>query len=388
VRTLRNVFRRKARAFLTIFGIAIGVFALVVMGSMAEKITLLVDGGTTYYKDKVSVAPKGGNSFTITPMSTNDLRRLEQVPGAARASANVYMTLSDDMSAVNFGPPASITSDDGRSEGYESFVLTAAQGRKLKSGDHRVAVIGADLVTKLNATVGSTIKVRKKNFTVIGVYAKTLTTPDSTVFIPWKDAQAMYYDSLPSMARTGLDKNTLATSIVVYPKSGEDPETLAKRINHDPTITEVTATGPQAFQDQIAASTSTFTSIIFGIALISLLIGGLSVVNTMTMAVSERTREIGVRKAIGASSGAIMRQFIAEAAVMGILAGAIGLFAGWAVVAGANAAGEAAGQVIFLLTQRLAIGSVLFAVVLAVLAGLYPAWYASGLNPVDALRYE
>jgi putative ABC transport system permease protein len=387
VRTLRNVFRRKARAFLTIFGIAIGVFALVVMGSMAEKITLLVDGGTTYYKDKVSVSPKVGNAYTITPMDTGELRRLEQVPGAARASANIYMTLSDDLSAVNFGPPASINADDGRSEGYESFVLTAAQGRKLAAGDHDVVAIGSDLVKKLNATVGSTIKIRKKKFTVIGVYAKTLTTPDNSVTIPWKDAQAMYFDTLPSIARTGL-KDTLATSIVVYPKSGEDPETLAKRINHDPTITDVTATGPQAFQDQIAASTSTFTSIIFGIALISLLIGGLSVVNTMTMAVSERTREIGVRKAIGASSGAIMRQFVAEAAVMGIIAGAVGLFAGWALVAVANGAGEASGQVIFLLTERLAIGSVLFAVVLAIVAGLYPAWHAAGLNPVEALRYE
>jgi putative ABC transport system permease protein len=388
MRTLRNVFRRKGRAFLTIFGIAIGVFALVVMGSMAEKITLLVDGGTKYYKDKVTVASKGGNSFTITPMSTYDVRKLESVPGVARASAQVYMTLSDDLSAVNFGPPSSITADDGRSEGYESFVLTISQGRKLKPGDRGKVVVGSDMVKTLGADVGSVIKIRKKKFEVVGVYDKTLTTPDNSVTIPFLDAQKMYYDSLPAIARAGISKGTLATGIVVYPAKGEDPETLAKQINHDPVLTDITATGPKAFQDQIAASTSTFTAIIFGIALISLLIGGLSVVNTMTMAVSERTREIGVRKAIGASSGAIMRQFIAEAAVMGIIAGLLGLFLGWLVVAGSNAAGEAAGQVIFLLSDRLAIGSVLFAVVLAVLAGLYPAWHASGLNPVEALRYE
>jgi putative ABC transport system permease protein len=388
MRTLRNVFRRKGRAFLTIFGIAIGVFALVVMGSMAEKITLLVDGGTTYYKDKVTVSANGGNSFTVTPMTTDDLRKIEQVPGAARASANIYMTLTEDISAVNFGTPASINADDDRSAGYETFVTTIAQGRKLRPGDHGKVVVGSDLVKTLNAQVGSVIKIRKKKFEVVGVYNKTLTAPDNAVVIPWPDAQTMYYDSLPAVARTGLNRNSLATSIVVYPKSGEDPETLAKRINHDPTLTGLTATGPRAFQDQVAASTSTFTAIIFGIALISLLIGGLSVVNTMTMAVSERTREIGVRKAIGASSGAIMRQFIAEAAVMGILAGLAGLFLGWALVAVANAAGEAGGQVIFLLTDRLAIGSVLFAVVLAVVAGIYPAWHASGLNPVEALRYE
>ena len=82
MRTLRNVFRRKARAFLTIFGIAIGVFALVVMGSMAEKITLLVDGGMKYYVDKVIVSPKGAISgFSVSPLSTNKVKELEAMPG-------------------------------------------------------------------------------------------------------------------------------------------------------------------------------------------------------------------------------------------------------------------------------------------------------------------
>ena len=337
MRTLRNVFRRKGRAFLTIFGIAIGVFALVVMGSMAEKITVLVDGGTTYYKDKVSISAKGGNMYTITPMATTDVRKLEAVPGVARASAQVYMTLTDDLSGVSFGPPAQIIAGDGRDEGYESFVLTIAQGRKLQPGDRGKVVVGSDLVKQLNAQVGSTIKIRKKKFEVVGIYNKTLTTPDSSVAVPFADLQSMYYDSLPAVARDGINKGTLATGIIVYPAKGVDPETLAKRINHDPTLTDIMATGPRAFQEQIASSVGTFTAIIFGIALISLLVGGLSVVNTMTMAVSERTREIGVRKAIGASSAAIMRQFMAEAAVMGMLAGLLGLFLGWLVVAGANA---------------------------------------------------
>lgn len=388
MRTLRNVFRRKARAFLTIFGIAIGVFALVVMGSMAEKITLLVDGGTKYYADKVTVAAKTANSYTIEPLTTGDVHKLEKVPGVARASANLYMTLSEDISGVSFGPPSSIQATDGRDEGYETFVLTMAEGRKLKPDDRGKVVVGSDLVNKLNAQVGSTITVRKKKFEVVGVYNKTLTTPDNSVTIPMADLQEMYYDSLPAVARGGLNKGSLANGIVVFPAKGVNPETLAKRINHDPTLPDITATGPLAFQEQIAASVSTFTSIIFGIALISLLIGGLSVVNTMTMAVSERTREIGVRKAIGASGGAIMRQFVAEAAVMGIIAGLMGLALGWLLIVAANAAGEASGQVIFLLTERLAIGSLLFAFVLAIVAGLYPAWHASRMNPVEALRYE
>ena len=110
--------------------------------------------------------------------------------------------------------------------------------------------------------------------------------------------------------------------------------------------------------------------------------------NTMTMSVSERTREIGVRKSIGASDGAIMRQFVAEAAVIGLVGGLSGLVLGWGFTLLGNVASEASGSALFLLTGRLAVGSVAFAVSLGVVSGLYPAWHAARLNPVQALRYE
>ena len=131
-----------------------------------------------------------------------------------------------------------------------------------------------------------------------------------------------------------------------------------------------------------------FNSIIFGVALISLLIGGLSVVNTMTMSVSERTREIGIRKAIGASSAAVVRQFVGEAAVIGFTGGAVGLALGAFIVVALNTAGAQSGNEMFLVTGRLAAGSVLFSLVLGVIAGIYPAVHAANLNPVRALRYE
>jgi putative ABC transport system permease protein len=389
VRTLRNVFRRKARAFLTIFGIAIGVFALVVMGSMAEKITLLVDGGMKYYVGKVIVSPKGAMAgLSLSPLSTNKVKDLESMPGVARASSQIGMTLDEEMSMVNFGPPASISASDGREKGFETFVVTYSAGRELLPSEHGAVTVGTDIVKKLNAQVGSTVKIRDKKFVVVGIMDKTLTAPDNAVYMNLPDAQELYKKSLPGAVRSSLNEKTLATSIVVYPKKGVEAENLAKMINHGVLKDDLTAMGPNAFRDQIQSSLSTFTSMIFGIALISLLVGGLSVINTMTMAVAERTREIGIRKAIGASSGAVMRQFVAEAAVIGLIGGLAGLFFGWLVVFLANAAGEASGTVIFLLTDRLAIGSVLFAIGLGVVSGLYPAWHASGLNPVEALRYE
>ena len=105
MRILRNIFRRKLRAFLTIFGISIGVFALVVMGALAEKLTLLVDGGMEYYAGKIVVSSSTGiQGIAGEPLKQSMLRTIEHTPGVARASAGVS-TLLGDLGAVNFGTP-------------------------------------------------------------------------------------------------------------------------------------------------------------------------------------------------------------------------------------------------------------------------------------------
>jgi putative ABC transport system permease protein len=106
------------------------------------------------------------------------------------------------------------------------------------------------------------------------------------------------------------------------------------------------------------------------------------------MSVSERTREIGIRKAIGATDLQIMTQFVAESAVIGLIGGVAGLLLGLLIAGAGNAAGEMSGNAVFLVTTRLMVGSVTFAVVLGVVSGLYPAYHAASLNPVEALRYE
>lgn len=386
IRILRNIFRRKLRAFLTIFGIAIGVLALVVMGSIAEKLQLLVDGGTQYYGDKVVVTAKAVG-FTSPPMETSMVHELEQIDGVVRASAQASALLDNDLTMVSFGPPASLAADDGRGRGYETFTVKYAEGRAVRNGENGVAVIGSDLVSKLNAKLGGTVKIRDKDFQVVGILEKTLTAPDTSVTLGMKDLQEIMVDDLPDAMQSGTNPDNMASSVAVYLKPGIDPDRMAKRIsaklgaNYD-------AQGPAGFKKSVTEPLKIFNQIIYAIALVSLVVGGLSVINTMTMSVSERTREIGIRKAIGATNTQIMGQFIAESAIIGLIGGGIGLFLGWLIVAGGNAAGAASGSSLFLLTPRLAIGSVLFAIVLGTVSGLYPAWHASNLNPVQALRYE
>ena len=135
------------------------------------------------------------------------------------------------------------------------------------------------------------------------------------------------------------------------------------------------------------STTAIFDAIIFGAALVALIVGAFSIVNTMTIAVAERTREIGIRKAIGATDGAIMREFLVEAAAIGALGGIAGLAIAVGIVAYVDARNAARGELeLFAVTPRLALGSLAFAVLLSALAGLVPAFRAARLAPTDALR--
>jgi putative ABC transport system permease protein len=384
MRIFRNVFRRKMRAFLTIFGITIGVFALVVMGSMAEKINLMVDGGTRYYRDKVVIAdastPTGGVS--TTPIAVSRIQEIEAVPGVARASAGIYLMLDKDSGMSMNG----IVGDDLRSKGYETFELRLAEGRDLTPSDRGVAVVGCDIAKALGAKVGGTVNLRGTSFEVVGLYDKTLTAPDNTVVISLYDAQQLLYTQLPKIVQEQVNPDDLATDITAYPAPGVDADQLASTI--EGTVSNVSASGPQAFIDQFKSATKIFNSIIFGVAFISLLVGGLSVVNTMTMSVLERTREIGIRKAIGASHRQIVGHFLGESAFIGFLGGATGLVLGWIAAVVVNALMEKSGTVLFLVTPRLAIGAVAFAIILGLASGFYPSFHAARLKPVLALRYE
>jgi putative ABC transport system permease protein len=142
------------------------------------------------------------------------------------------------------------------------------------------------------------------------------------------------------------------------------------------------------YDETVGSSTVIFNLIIIGVAAISLIVGGLSVINTMAMSVAERTREIGIKRAIGGSRAVIVRELVAEAAAIGLIGGLTGLALGATVVVVANDLGRASGNVLFDLTAQTALFAVGFSTILGMLAGIIPAWTAARLDPVSALRYE
>lgn len=391
MRYLRNLARRPVRTTLTILGITIGIWALVVFGSMANKINALVEGGSSYYADKLTLSDGSGaiGGFSSAPMSIKTADLVRVVNGVDVVMPAVMMLMDDQAPTVNMGVPPMITGAvAGSDHGRESFVIHYSQGRELTPRDEGqlVAVLGSDIARKFDKHVGDTITLHGVEFQVVGIREPTLTAPDQTAGVPLQAAQQLFLASLPPIVRAGLDPTDLATTMTVYPKPGVDPTVLAGRIEAQ--VPNVKAMTGEDFDQQIGAATSLLDSILVGIALISLAVGGLSVVNTMAMSIAERTREIGIKRAIGGSRSRIVRELVGEAALIGFLGGTVGLVLGALVVTLANEAGRSSGTVLFEMTPGTAVAAVLFATVLGALAGFFPAVHAARLDPVTALRYQ
>jgi putative ABC transport system permease protein len=385
MRLLRELSRRKLRTTLTILGITIGIWALVVFSSMANKINALVEGGSQYYADKVIVTD--GSAFGAAPMSLDSADTIRDLDGVAAVDAQIQL-LWDEEAGVSFSVPDMVVGAiPGADEGHEEFELQIATGRMLSADDEgNLVVLGSTLATEYAVTAGDTLEIRGHLFEVIGTLQPTLTAPDTTGIVPLAAAQELFAETLPPLITDAVEPATLVNQIVVYPDADADVDDVASRIE-GAVDNSATLTGEQ-FDEQIGASTAIFNAIIIGVAVISLVVGGLSVINTMAMSVAERTREIGIKRAIGGSRGRIIRALVAEAGIIGLIGGLIGLGLGALVVVLANEAGRAGGTVLFDLTAGTAIFALAFSTILGMLAGVIPAWSAARLDPVAALRYE
>jgi putative ABC transport system permease protein len=387
MRLLRNLSRRKLRTGLTIAGITIGIWALVVFSAMANKIDALASGGARYYADKVLVSDGTVSGFGM-PMPLAAGEQIAALDGAGVVVPSVTLLADTIQSGVSMGGTQILGTPAGADQGREQFLVGLTEGRELTSADEGtdVAVIGSAVARQSNLRAGDTIELRGRPFTIVGVREPTLTAPDTTISVPFSTSQQLLHDDLPPIVRDQVEAADLVSQFIVYPAPGADVEALARDIEANVDHTEA-MTGAE-FDATVGSSLAVFNAVVVGIGLISLVVGGLSIVNTMAMAVAERTREIGIRRAIGARRLRIVREIVTEAALIGLVGGLLGLGLGSVVVTLANEAGRASGTILFELTPDTSAFAVGFAMILGMAAGLIPAWTAARLDPVEALRHE
>ena len=380
---MSSIFSNKTRSFLTMLGVIIGVSAVIILVSIGQ-------GTTKSVTD--SIEGMGSNLLTVnikgrgadTSLDIEDVASFEDFIGVGKVSGS--SSLNGDIKSGNTTLEGiSVTGTD---EDYLSILnYEMTEGRFVSDTDvdgrQKVAVIGSEIRSELfgsASAVGQTIKINGQTFTIIGSLAEKgssmMGSSDEIVIIPLTSAQRLSGD----------------TSIKTIYVKAESKETVdvAKAYMENYLLREFKDEDAYSVFDQsevldtVGSVTGMLTAMLGGIAGISLLVGGIGIMNIMLVSVTERTREIGIRKAIGAKYADILIQFIIESIVLSGMGGIIGIVLG---IGGSFAIGKLVG-IETVVSSGIVILSTLFALAVGVIFGIYPANKAAKLNTIDALRYE
>jgi putative ABC transport system permease protein len=387
--------RLVARYAFTVAGIAIGVAGLVALGAMSERIVRFIEGGDRFVLGQISVAGRGlgmGAGFTAGGLlRASAIRAIAAVPGVSGVQPQVMLPLNPTTSQfmtltheLVLGIDPAVPTPNRH---YPTLPVQA--GRPLQPGDHHVAVVGASFAASRGLRVGSRLPLEGQAYTVVGVLDRTLTAPDRFVMIPIADARAQWVAKDP-MLRTLLASGAVAmtaddlnTGAAVGWREGEDPDVVARRIRER--VGDVNVQIPSELSDLLRTSTAFFTALLGGIATLGLVIGGLSVANTVAAAVFERLRDFGVKRALGATDAVIGREVLGEALGVTLSGGVVGLALAGAVGLGIDT-WVTGGQQLFLFSPRLVAGALVFSVALGALAALYATLRVVRLSPAEAIR--
>ena len=406
---LDGLLSNKLRSALTMLGVIIGVGAVIALMSVGE-------GAQAQITDQISSA--GTNLLVVMPMTTG------RVGGGGSSTGSLTMDDVEALVAPSGVPDAALivpqysvngqiiyggnnfsVSSVGTTPDYLALnSLALAEGDFVSARDidkrATVIVLGAQVAQDLFGDfnpVGQKLKIanvagtQKTSFTVIGVLEEQggsmLADADNSVFVPISTAQTKLAN-----ARNALGKLTVSR-IDVMAASQSQVDAAYNQIQA--VLNEQHGIGPlddaafriinQASMLEMATSiTGTLTVFLGAVAGISLLVGGIGIMNIMLVSVTERTREIGLRKAVGARKGDVLFQFLMEAVILSLIGGSIGILVGIGIGQLVNLTGLLT-SVVTVESVALAVG---FSFVIGLFFGIYPANQAAGLNPIEALRYE
>jgi putative ABC transport system permease protein len=394
---MRGVLANKLRSILTMLGVMIGV---------ASVILLLAVGNGSAQQVNAAITQLGTNTLTVRPTSTGG-------GGASTGTTSssqkvITMDVATELASAGLGHVSQVipqvtssltVSSSTISETAISVVGTTPQyftdtPAKMGSGSAftaadvtsaaKVAVIGQTVATELfpgQSAIGQSISVDGTTFTVSGVLAEQSSTgfqdPNSVVVAPITRVQQSFtgYGALSTMTVTATNSSSVTAA------QGEIQIELNQLLGVTTTADEpYTITNQSTLLATQASSAASFTVLLGAVAAISLLVGGIGVTNVMLVTVTERTREIGIRKALGAARGAILGQFLAEAATLTLAGGLLGVIA---AIIGAQFKINGTSPIILGFSIPLALG---VSVAIGVFFGVYPAGRAANMRPIQALR--
>ncbi len=387
---LRSIGSSKMRSFLTMLGIIIGVLALVVLVS-------LVNGATSSVTDAVSSL--GSSLLTVTVSDDKgqpiDLNTLEIWMEEEEKLGPMAPTITDTATGSAKGETGSVVLYGTTPFYYDIQGLQLSMGRWLKSTDvdnhSYVCVINETAAEELLGYVdciGETVYLNSVPYTVVGVLADDEDSLTS-VFTSGTMVAYLPYTSLLRLSTTAVAE---VTSFYIGAAEGgtvEEAETVITQVlmeRFDQDEDAFTVSSQNILEEAMSSITSVLSIMLGGIAAISLVVGGIGIMNIMMVTVTERTREIGIRKAIGASRGTILLQFLMEAVVLCMLGCGLGIFFSWAVLQIVNTV-VASLDMVFVLNGGVVAVAVVFCFIIGIVFGLYPANKAAKMKPIDALHY-
>jgi len=392
----------KLRSFLTILGIVIGVAAVIALMSIGRGAEAdIVSRIETLGSDLIFIRPGsityGGVTGAAGSAATLTLEDAVAIAEEVPYVASVAPSYSTSLQLVVGGENMRASVRGITPEYMQAYNLETADGGFISEYDYqrgvRVAVLGSNVKETLFEGVdplGQQMRMGNNVVRVIGVLeskGESMISPDDMILIPLTTLQQMIAQPRTSQGERVVSVITLAVSEQGHASYVVDEITNLLRTRHrlGPGVDDdFRITSMEEIASMLSETIGTMTLLLGAIAAISLLVGGIGVMNIMLVSVLERTREIGIRKALGARERDIWGQFLVEAAFLTLAGGIIGVILGWVVSSVVSRMGTITTVVsadIVLLAVSVSVGIGLF-------FGFYPAWHASRLNPIEALRSE